>query len=64
LLGEFVVNMMSEWYVESANLSSTPFPRGVNELEEAGMSTVPSDLVKPPRVGDAAIQLECKVSIE
>ncbi len=53
--------MMSEWFVESANYASTPFPRGVNECEVSGMSTVPSEVVKVPRVGDAAVQLECKV---
>lgn len=61
ILGQFVVNIMSDWYVESANHCSGAFPHDVNELEKAGLSSLPSDIVKPPRVGSAAVQLECEV---
>jgi flavin reductase (DIM6/NTAB) family NADH-FMN oxidoreductase RutF len=30
-------------------------------MELAGLTNVPSVVVKPPRVGEAAIQLECEV---
>lgn len=60
--GQFVVNIMSSWYVESANHCSGAFPPDVSEFEVSGLSTLPSDIVKPPRVGEAAVQLECEVS--
>lgn len=60
--GQFVVNIMSDWYVESANHCSGAFPHDINEMDKAGLSSLPSDVVKPPRVGNAAIQLECEVS--
>lgn len=53
---------MSDWYVESANHCSGAFPHEINEMDKAGLSSLPSDVVKPPRVGNAAIQLECEVS--
>ncbi|MEK0439266.1 MAG: hypothetical protein RLZZ504_182, partial [Bacteroidota bacterium] len=34
---------------------------GVSEFEKAGFTAVPSDLVKPMRVGESPVQLECKV---
>jgi flavin reductase (DIM6/NTAB) family NADH-FMN oxidoreductase RutF len=37
------------------------FPRGVNELEKAGLSWEPSELVKPPRVVECPVNLECKL---
>jgi flavin reductase (DIM6/NTAB) family NADH-FMN oxidoreductase RutF len=42
------------------NHTSAPFPRGVNELREAGLTAAPSRLVKPPRVAEAPCALECK----
>lgn len=52
---------MSKWYVESANHTCGAFPPEVNEMEVAGLTPLPSDLVKPPRVREAAVQLECEV---
>eukprot|EP01042_Synura_sphagnicola_P027666 gene27666-35702_t len=45
---------------ESANHCSGAFPHDINEMDKAGLSSLPSDVVKPPRVGNAAIQLECE----
>jgi flavin reductase (DIM6/NTAB) family NADH-FMN oxidoreductase RutF len=42
------------------NLTSAPFPRGVDEMREAGLTPAPSRLVKPPRVAEAPCALECK----
>lgn len=54
---------MSDWYVESANHCSGAFSHEINEMDKAGLSSLPSDIVKPPRVGNAAIQLECEVRV-
>ena len=59
--GEFVVNLATHAVREAVNLTSTPAPRGVDELELAGLTPVPSHLVAPPRVGESPVHLECRV---
>ena len=59
---EVVINMVSYNMVQQMSLSSTEYPEGVNEFEKAGFTEVPSDLVKPPRVGESPVQFECKVN--
>lgn len=57
---EFVCNMATYDLREAMNLSSAPFPRGINEMEKAGLATAPSRLVKPPRVAASPAALECR----
>mmetsp|Transcript_27547 Transcript_27547/g.82513 ORF Transcript_27547/g.82513 Transcript_27547/m.82513 type:complete len:139 (-) Transcript_27547:71-487(-) len=52
---------MSEWYLEAANHTCGNFAPEVNEFDEAGLTQVPSELVRPPRCAEAAVQLECRV---
>jgi flavin reductase (DIM6/NTAB) family NADH-FMN oxidoreductase RutF len=59
--GEFVVNTVSEWMLEPMNYCSAEFPYGVSELDKVGLTTVPSEIVKPPRVRESAIHFECKL---
>ena len=58
--GEFVCNITSFDQREAMNVTSKPFPRGVNEMEAAGLEAAPCRLVKPPRVKGAPAALECK----
>jgi flavin reductase (DIM6/NTAB) family NADH-FMN oxidoreductase RutF len=58
---EFVVNIMSDWYVEAANHTSGEYPPEVDEISLSGLSTMPSTKVRPERIGDAAVQMECEV---
>ena len=58
-----MVNIMSDWYVESANYTSGRFPPEVDEMQLAGLTHLPSVTIKPPRVGEAAVQFECVVGI-
>jgi hypothetical protein len=44
------------------SLSSTEYPDGVNEFEKTGLTMLKSDIVKPFRVAESPIQLECKVN--
>ncbi|MGB0981908.1 MAG: flavin reductase family protein, partial [Winogradskyella sp.] len=44
------------------SLSSTDYAEGVNEFEKAGLTMLPSEKVKPFRVAESPIQLECKVN--
>eukprot|EP01006_Ploeotia_vitrea_P016133 TRINITY_DN46626_c0_g1_i1.p1 TRINITY_DN46626_c0_g1~~TRINITY_DN46626_c0_g1_i1.p1 ORF type:complete len:592 (-),score=21.61 TRINITY_DN46626_c0_g1_i1:25-1641(-) len=56
---EWTVNIISEWFVEAANHTCGNFARGVNEMKESGLHAIPSVNVKPPRVSEAGVQMEC-----
>lgn len=58
---EVVVNIITYDMVQQVSLSSSDFPKGTDEFEKAGFSKEPSQLVRPPRVKESPIQLECKV---
>lgn len=58
---EVVINMVNYNMVHQMSLASSPFPKGVNEFEKANFTPVPSDLVKPLRVKESPVQIECKV---
>jgi flavin reductase (DIM6/NTAB) family NADH-FMN oxidoreductase RutF len=58
---EVVINVVNYSIVQQTSLASTEYPRGVNEFIKAGLSMVSSSLVKPPRVGESPIAMECKV---
>ncbi len=59
--GEFVCNLVTRRHAEAMNLTSAPFPRGVDEMRRAGLAAAPCRLVKPPRVADAPAALECRL---
>ena len=59
--GEFVCNLATWDLREAMNLTSTPLPRGVNEMSHAELEAAPSRLVKPPRVKASPCALECKL---
>ncbi|MGY5846282.1 flavin reductase family protein [Salegentibacter sp. HM20] len=58
---EVVINIVNYDIVQQMSLSSTEYAEGVNEFEKAGLTMLPSDLVKPPRVAESPVQFECKV---
>jgi flavin reductase (DIM6/NTAB) family NADH-FMN oxidoreductase RutF len=60
-VAEVVINVVTHDMVQQANLASAEFPKGVNEFVKAGFTAVPSVKVKPPRVGESPVSLECKV---
>jgi len=59
---EVVINVVNYDMVHQASLSSTEYPDGVNEFDKAGLTMLESDLVKPFRVAESPVQLECKVN--
>jgi flavin reductase (DIM6/NTAB) family NADH-FMN oxidoreductase RutF len=59
--GEFVVNMVSEDLLRQMNLSAADFPPDQSELTAAGLNAAPSVKVKPPRLNEAQVSLECKL---
>ena len=57
---EFVVNLVDEAVAEAMNRTAASLPYGVSELESAGLHTLPSTSVKPPRIAEAPASLECR----
>lgn len=57
--GEFVLNMASWDQRHEMFASSAVLPPEVDEFAHAGLSALPSRLVKPPRVAGAPVHLEC-----
>jgi flavin reductase (DIM6/NTAB) family NADH-FMN oxidoreductase RutF len=59
--GEFVVNIVSEEIAEKMNVCSGEYAYGVDEFELACLTAIPSDLVRPPRVKESHVNMECKL---
>lgn len=59
---EVVINVVNYDIVQQMSLSSTEYPKSVNEFEKAGLTMLASDTVKPFRVAESPVQLECKVN--
>jgi len=57
---EFVVNLVDEPLAEKMNLCAATLPPGENELEHAGLTALPSSVVKPPRIAESPASLECR----
>ena len=60
-VGEFVVNVVTEAIGPAMNATAVEYPAGTNEFEIAGLTPVPSRVVKPPRVEESPINMECKL---
>jgi flavin reductase (DIM6/NTAB) family NADH-FMN oxidoreductase RutF len=60
---EFVVNIPSfeREILEKVRVVGLPFPRGVNELEKAGLTAIPARALRPPRIAECKAHYECKV---
>lgn len=59
--GEVVINMVNYAMVQQMSLTSCEYPKGTDEFVKAGFTKEISDVVKPFRVKEAPVQLECKV---
>src|SRR6185437_5133402 len=58
---EFVCSLTTWDQRDEMNATAAPLPRGVNEMERAGLKPAQSRLVKPPRVAGSPCALECKL---
>lgn len=58
---ECVINIVNYEMVQQTSLASVEYPKGTNEFIKAGFTQLPSELVKPPRVAESPVQLECLV---
>jgi len=58
---QFVVNMVTEELTERMNMTAHPIPAYESEFEHAGLTPIASEKVKPPRVKESPITLECEL---
>lgn len=56
---EFVVNLVDEELAEPMNRTAASLPYGQDELKQAGLTTRPSSVVRPPRIAESPASLEC-----
>jgi flavin reductase (DIM6/NTAB) family NADH-FMN oxidoreductase RutF len=59
---EVVLNIVNYNMVHQMSLASSAYPKGVDEFVKAGFTKLPSQMVKPFRVAEAPITMECKVN--
>jgi flavin reductase (DIM6/NTAB) family NADH-FMN oxidoreductase RutF len=57
--GEFVINAAVADLGKQVNLSSKELPPGESEVELTGLTPLPSQRVKPPRLQESPVHLEC-----
>ena len=60
-VNEVVINIVNYAIVEQMSLSSTEYDKEINEFEKAGLTPIPSEKIKPPRVAEAPVSFECIV---
>ena len=58
---EVVINVVHYGMIQQMSLSSTEYAKGVNEFDKSGLTMLKSELVRPFRVAESPIQMECKV---
>ena len=59
--GEFVINIVSTAIAAETNLAAADVGPEVDEFQLAGLTAIPSEVVRPPRVAEAPAQMECKL---
>lgn len=58
---EVVINVVNYAMVQQASLSSCEYPKGTSEFEKAGFTPLASEIIRPFRVKESPVQLECVV---
>ncbi len=58
---ECVINIVNYEMVQQMSLASVEYPKGINEFVKAGFTPIASEVVKPFRVKESPVQLECIV---
>ncbi|HZH69484.1 MAG TPA: flavin reductase family protein [Flavobacteriaceae bacterium] len=59
---EVVINIVNFAMVQQMSLSSTEYPKGVNEFKKSGLTPIASEVIQPPRVKESPVQMECRVN--
>ena len=58
--GEFVVNLVDMATTNAMNITAIDFSPDVDEIAQAGLTTLPSTKVKPPRIAESPVAIECE----
>src|SRR5262249_33560166 len=61
--GEFVINLVSEEMAQAMNITAIGFEPGIRELEEAELQRLPSVQIRPPRIADSSVAMECELIV-
>jgi flavin reductase (DIM6/NTAB) family NADH-FMN oxidoreductase RutF len=59
--GEFVVNIVSEEFAPQMNACPAEAPPEIDEFDLSGLTRLPSERVRPPRVAESHVQMECRL---
>ncbi|MEQ8323403.1 MAG: flavin reductase family protein [Vicingaceae bacterium] len=59
---EVCINVVNYDIVQQVSLSSTEYAKGVDEFVKSGLTPIPSEKIKPFRVKESPVQMECKVN--
>lgn len=59
---EVCINIVNYQMVQQMSLTSTEYDKDINEFEKAGLTMLPSQKIRPPRVGESPVSFECKVN--
>lgn len=59
IAGEFVVHISDESYIEAINVTAANLPPEESEVDLAGLTAIPSELVSVPGIAEARIRMEC-----
>ncbi len=58
---EVAVNIVSYDMIQQTSLASCEYPKGTDEFIKTGFTKEPSQIIKPLRVKESPVQMECKV---
>lgn len=58
---EVVINIVDFAMVQQMSLASSPYPKGLSEFAKTGLTPLKSESVKPFRVKESPVQMECTV---
>jgi len=58
---EFVVNVATARTAEAMVRTSADYPFGVSEFEAVGLTPIPSEVVRPDRIAESPVHLECRL---
>lgn len=58
---EFVIHIVNAGLAERMNVCAVEFPRGVDEMKEAGFTAVAAARVRAPRIKEASVAFECRL---
>ena len=59
--GEFVLHLVTDADAAAMNFTCIDAPPGFDELAAAGIATLPSSVIAPPRIASAPVALECRL---